>query len=100
MPSTAGLPHGGFKNSGIGRENTMVRHIRHGTANRQTSVLEGAPAWITPEMLADTLVTWQPYYDEQLTETEALEILLAVGQLVDLLGVADGKTVRSTGARL
>lgn len=77
----------------------MCCHSDRFTVDQQASVLQGAPAWITPELLADTLRTWQPYYDHPLTETEALEILLTVRQLADLLGVADGKAVRCTGTR-
>ncbi|MCD8140365.1 MAG: hypothetical protein LUE17_11405 [Planctomycetaceae bacterium] len=45
----------------------------------------GTPDWISPELLADTIKTWQPYYREELTESEALEILLTVSRLIDAL---------------
>lgn len=45
----------------------------------------GAPAWITPELLADTIETWQPYYGGQLTAMDSLEILLGISQLLDAL---------------
>jgi hypothetical protein len=45
----------------------------------------GAPAWITPDLLADTLETWQPYYIGQLTVMDSLEILLSVSRLIDAL---------------
>lgn len=43
----------------------------------------GAPGWATPELLQDTLDTWQPHYHEQLTVADALDILLAVSRLID-----------------
>lgn len=45
----------------------------------------GAPEWATPELLKSTLETWQPYYSEQLTVAEALDILLAVSRLADAI---------------
>jgi len=45
----------------------------------------GAPRWITPELLADTLETWQPYYAEELTVADSLEILMSVSRLLDAL---------------
>ena len=43
----------------------------------------GAPAWVTPELLADTIETWQPYYTERLTVADSLEILLTMSRLID-----------------
>lgn len=48
----------------------------------------GAPAWVTAELLADTVAAWQPYYAEDLTTDDALEILLAAGRLLEALGDA------------
>lgn len=45
----------------------------------------GAPGWATPELLHDTIETWQPYYPERLTVADALDILLAVSRLVDAI---------------
>ena len=44
----------------------------------------GAPRWVTPELLADTLRVWQPYYGE-LTSQDALTIIMNVGNLFDVL---------------
>lgn len=44
------------------------------------------PVWITPALIADTLRVWQPYYRQKLTERDALDILLAVGNLFDAIG--------------
>ena len=46
----------------------------------------GAPAWVTEELLADTVAAWQPYYAEDLTAADALEILLVAGRLFEALG--------------
>lgn len=43
----------------------------------------GAPTWITSELIAETIATWQPYYQERLTEHEATEILTTVAKLID-----------------
>ncbi len=41
----------------------------------------GAPDWITPQLVADTISVWQPYYDEVLTPEEAVTMILSVGRL-------------------
>ena len=45
----------------------------------------GAPSWITPELVADTIETWQPYYTQDLTADDAVEILMGVGNLFKVL---------------
>jgi len=45
----------------------------------------GAPKWITPDLLRDTVEIWQPYYAEELTDAESLEILLTVSRIFDTL---------------
>lgn len=49
-----------------------------------SSVPAALPDWITPELVKDTIETWQPYYAQPLTESEAVEILRGVGRLLDL----------------
>lgn len=49
------------------------------------------PAWITPELIAETIRVWQPYCANELTRADALEIVLNVGRLFGVL---------SEGARL
>lgn len=49
-------------------------------------VLRGAPSWITVEIMQDTLRTFRPFYGSGVTPAEALEILLNVGNLFELLG--------------
>jgi len=48
------------------------------------AVPAGAPRWVTPELLADTLRVWQPYYGN-LTPQDALSIILNVSNLFDVL---------------
>ncbi len=61
----------------------------------------GAPEWVTAELLSDTLAAWQPYYAEDLTAADAMEILLAAGRLFDALGDADHeeKQIPGSGSR-
>lgn len=67
----------------------MMSHSRHESTKqelpRERRLLRRAPAWITEELIADTISTWQPYYDEPLTEQDAIEVLVNVGRLFDLL---------------
>lgn len=53
------------------------------------SLPPGAPAWVTAELLADTIAMWQPYYSEPLTDQAALELVLGVGRLFEALGDID-----------
>ena len=48
------------------------------------TVPAGAPRWVTPELLADTLRVWQPYYGN-LTPQDGLSIILNVSNLFDVL---------------
>ena len=52
--------------------------------------LPGA-AWITDAAVADTIRVWAPYYGGKLTESEAVEILMNVKNLVDALVQAERK---------
>jgi len=55
-----------------------------GTLAAALAVPAGAPRWVTPELLADTLRVWQPYYGN-LTSPDALSIITNVGNLFDVL---------------
>ena len=41
--------------------------------------------WIKPQLLADTIRVWQPYYEARLTEADAVAIVSAVTGLLDAL---------------
>jgi hypothetical protein len=43
------------------------------------------PDWITPQLLEQTRVVWQPYYDEVLSERELVELVLRAARLFDVL---------------
>ena len=56
------------------------------------------PAWITADLIAETLRAWQPYYAQPLTPEDAIGILLNVGNLFGVLsGVNKHETVCRTG---
>ena len=44
----------------------------------------GTPPWITADMIADTLEVWRPYYKNDLTEDDAVQIIITVSNLVDV----------------
>lgn len=48
-------------------------------------VPEGAPAWVTTELMSETWRTWAPRYSTPLTPEDTLEIILNVGNLMDVL---------------
>ena len=51
------------------------------------------PAWITPELIADTRAVWEPIYCRPLTNDEIIEILLnAAGVLRVLFGLRSSAT--------
>ena len=43
------------------------------------------PKWITPERISETIRVWQPYCKERLTEDDAVEMLVNVGRLGEVL---------------
>lgn len=55
------------------------------------------PAWITPELIAETIRVWEPKYSRPLTDGDAIEILLNVGSLLDIIGDIDDDAVSSFG---
>lgn len=69
-----------------------------------------APGWITPALIAETRAVWQPYYKQELTNEQAVALLIPVGVLYEILfsGEADdheeeadddGEEVHRLGAR-
>lgn len=45
----------------------------------------GLPAWISEELIQETLTAWQPYYRQVLSDADAIGILRTMGRLVDVL---------------
>lgn len=59
----------------------------------------GAPRWVTPELIELTLRVWQPYYEIQLIPEDALEIMMGVGRLVEVLSCgANHEAIRRPGS--
>ena len=81
MPARRGVPHD------LGLVRQGVTFISEPAAERELIVVtvRGAPSWITPEVVEDTLKTFRPHYGEKMTPQDALEFLLNVGQLFELL---------------
>ena len=46
---------------------------------------DGLPEWITPDVVADTLRTFRPFYGPDLTLDDALGMLIQVGNLFAVL---------------
>lgn len=65
---------------------------------QSVQVPAGAPTWITAELIEHTLQIWQPFYEEQLIPEQAMEIIMGMGRMVDLLSSeVDHEAVRRTG---
>jgi hypothetical protein len=62
-----------------------VRHSKAEVYRWYFAVPPGAPNWITPKEIEDTLRVWQPYYRQLLTADDALEILRNVHNLLDVM---------------
>ncbi len=43
------------------------------------------PGWITADVIAETRAVWQPFYEKELTNDEAVGLLLNVGTLFRIL---------------
>jgi predicted hotdog family 3-hydroxylacyl-ACP dehydratase len=46
---------------------------------------DSMPAWVTPELIGQTIKVWQPYYRFPLTPDDAVGILLSVSRLFGVL---------------
>jgi len=68
-------------------------HSREAVKEWFSVVPPGAPKWITGDEIEDTLRVWQRYYRELLTAHDALEILINVHNLLDVMypKVGEGK---------
>jgi hypothetical protein len=52
---------------------------------RGVGIDPNVPAWITPELIEQTIKVWQPYYTSPLQPDDAVTMILGVGQLFDTL---------------
>lgn len=51
----------------------------------RTIVPPGAPAWVTDELIQDTLDTFQSHFQKTLTPEDALEMLVDATNLMEFL---------------
>jgi hypothetical protein len=58
---------------------------------------EPLPKWVSRDLVAETIAVWSPKYGSRLTEREAIEILLDVGRLFDVVGDSDGEAISGAG---
>ena len=49
----------------------------------------GVPAWITPELIEETIKVWQPYYPEVISPEEAITMIQSAGRLFQALSSGD-----------
>lgn len=69
-----------------------------GSAEQKVHVPPGAPSWVTAELIARTLIVWQPYYRQQLIPEDALDMILNASRIVQVLQRGgDDEAVCSTG---
>ena len=60
----------------------------------------GAPQWVTIELIEHTIRVWQPFYRDQLIPEDALEIIMGIGRMVEVLSSGgDHETVRRPSTR-
>jgi hypothetical protein len=57
---------------------------------------DGIPTWITEEIIFQTIRVWQPYYDEKVSEQDAVEILMAFSRLLDIIATEAVEVKRGT----
>ncbi len=63
----------------------MKRRADEHRSETMPAMPSGTPRWISAELIAKTIRTWQPYYDEPLTPEDAVAMITGVGRLVDVL---------------
>ena len=64
---------------------SKVWNLSMGKVSIDERKMQGLPAWISSELIEDTIRVWQPYYDQPLTVDDAIQILLCVDRVVDVL---------------
>ncbi len=56
-----------------------------GSVNPDNTLPDGAPAWVTPSLVADTIEFVRDSTGHELTPAEAIEFVVSFSQLTDLL---------------
>ena len=67
------------------RQQTPSRSDRPLEREVVSCVPDGAPPWVTDELIKLTLDTFESHYEKTLTPEDALEMLTNVANLMDLL---------------
>jgi len=62
-----------------------IRHQLESVKEWFSAIPPGAPKWITGHDIEDTLRVWQRYYPQLLTSEDAMEILINVRNLLDVM---------------
>jgi hypothetical protein len=67
------------------RRSEVHRASKTPARTRAVALPPGTPAWITMELVRDTIEVWSPFYKSPISLDEAVTILRGVGQLFDCL---------------
>ncbi len=60
----------------------------------------GTPGWITEELVRKTLEIWQPSYEQELIEEDAIAMIMGVGRLYEVLAESPHhEAIRCPGSR-
>lgn len=58
----------------------------------------GAPSWVTADLINLTMRIWQPFYTHQLIPEDALEMIMGVDRLFEIMSREPGhEKVRRSG---
>ncbi len=55
----------------------------------------GTPPWITPDLVSQTMAVWSRYSPRPLGVEDAVEMLVQVGELYEVLGLIAAQTEES-----
>lgn len=50
----------------------------------------GTPSWVTADLIESTIRVWQPFYSHQLIPEDALEMIMAVDRLFEVMSRESG----------
>jgi hypothetical protein len=64
---------------------TSVKGGAMGLVNPENNLPDGAPAWVTPSLVADTIEFVRDSTGHELTPAEAIEFMVSFSQVTDLL---------------
>jgi hypothetical protein len=64
-----------------------TKSIATGTSKSATALPPGTPAWISLELVEETVRVWQPRYERPLTTEDAVTILVNAGRLMNVLSL-------------